>query len=228
MLDAPGVGLAAPQIGVSLHVFTYHVDDEPGHLINPVLKLTASRKRTTRAACRCPACSSPPRAPPADRDRLQHVRRPGHDRGHRTARPLRPARDRPPGWHPVHRRLDKKQRKLAMKAIREAEWSGMPVPEIKVSPHSTSGSPKGAAPCGSSSPVPRRRAAHAARARRLPPHGGRGGDAAGRARRARQENAAVAGGRARGRAGLEALKPDRPNEAWFLDRLRAIAPTAAR
>jgi peptide deformylase len=40
MLDAPGVGLAAPQVGVSLRVFTYHVDDnEPGHLINPVLKL---------------------------------------------------------------------------------------------------------------------------------------------------------------------------------------------
>ena len=34
-------------------------------------------------------------------------------------------------------RLDKKQRKLAMKAIREAEWSGMPVPEVKVSPHPT-------------------------------------------------------------------------------------------
>ena len=34
-------------------------------------------------------------------------------------------------------RLDKKQRKLAMKAIREAEWSGMPVPEVKASPHPT-------------------------------------------------------------------------------------------
>ena len=40
MLEAPGVGLAAPQIGVSLRVFTYRVDDdEPGHLVNPVLKL---------------------------------------------------------------------------------------------------------------------------------------------------------------------------------------------
>ena len=28
MLDAPGSGLAAPQIGVGLRVFTYHVDDE--------------------------------------------------------------------------------------------------------------------------------------------------------------------------------------------------------
>ena len=41
MLDAPGVGLAAPQIGVGLRVFTYHVDDhEPGHLINPSLDLS--------------------------------------------------------------------------------------------------------------------------------------------------------------------------------------------
>ena len=38
MLAAPGAGLAAPQIGVSLRVFTYHVDDEQaGHLVNPVL-----------------------------------------------------------------------------------------------------------------------------------------------------------------------------------------------
>jgi peptide deformylase len=34
-------------------------------------------------------------------------------------------------------RLDKKQRKLAMKAIREAEWNGEPAPKVKVSPHST-------------------------------------------------------------------------------------------
>ena len=39
MLDAPGAGLAAPQIGVSLRVFTYHVDGILGHLINPVLDL---------------------------------------------------------------------------------------------------------------------------------------------------------------------------------------------
>src|SRR5256885_336438 len=40
MLDAPGVGLAAPQIGVGLRVFTYHVDDQLGHLINPSLDLS--------------------------------------------------------------------------------------------------------------------------------------------------------------------------------------------
>ncbi|HSO04479.1 MAG TPA: peptide deformylase, partial [Candidatus Limnocylindrales bacterium] len=40
MMDAPGVGLAAPQIGVSLRVFTYWVDDVVGHLINPSLDLS--------------------------------------------------------------------------------------------------------------------------------------------------------------------------------------------
>ena len=40
MMDAPGAGLAAPQIGVSLRVFTYWVDDELGHLINPDLDLS--------------------------------------------------------------------------------------------------------------------------------------------------------------------------------------------
>jgi peptide deformylase len=40
MLDAPGAGLAAPQIGVPLRVFTWHVDDVIGHLVNPVLTLS--------------------------------------------------------------------------------------------------------------------------------------------------------------------------------------------
>jgi peptide deformylase len=40
MLDAPGAGLAAPQIGVGLRVFTYWVDGVLGHLVNPVLDLS--------------------------------------------------------------------------------------------------------------------------------------------------------------------------------------------
>jgi peptide deformylase len=36
-------------------------------------------------------------------------------------------------------RLDREQRKLAMKAIREAEWAGESAPVVKVSPHSTLG-----------------------------------------------------------------------------------------
>ena len=37
MLDAPGAGLAAPQIGVPLRVFVWDVDGALGHLINPSL-----------------------------------------------------------------------------------------------------------------------------------------------------------------------------------------------
>ena len=37
MIDAPGAGLAAPQLGVGLRVFTWNVDGELGHLVNPDL-----------------------------------------------------------------------------------------------------------------------------------------------------------------------------------------------
>lgn len=37
MYEAPGVGLAAPQIGVERRIFVYDYDDEPGVLINPEL-----------------------------------------------------------------------------------------------------------------------------------------------------------------------------------------------
>ena len=40
MMDAPGAGLAAPQIGVGLRVFTYYVDGVLGHLVNPSLALS--------------------------------------------------------------------------------------------------------------------------------------------------------------------------------------------
>ena len=40
MVAAPGAGLAAPQIGVGLRVFTWHVEGELGHLVNPSLELS--------------------------------------------------------------------------------------------------------------------------------------------------------------------------------------------
>ncbi|THJ67041.1 peptide deformylase [Arthrobacter echini] len=38
MIDVQGAGLAAPQIGVGLQVFTYRVDGAEGHVVNPVLE----------------------------------------------------------------------------------------------------------------------------------------------------------------------------------------------
>jgi peptide deformylase len=37
MYDAPGVGLAGPQVGVQLRIFVYDAGEGPGTVINPVL-----------------------------------------------------------------------------------------------------------------------------------------------------------------------------------------------
>jgi peptide deformylase len=37
MYDAPGVGLAAPQVGVQQRFFVFDYDDRPGVIINPVI-----------------------------------------------------------------------------------------------------------------------------------------------------------------------------------------------
>ena len=41
MYAAPGVGLAAPQIGISKRIFVYDVGEGPGHMINPELVATS-------------------------------------------------------------------------------------------------------------------------------------------------------------------------------------------
>src|SRR5690348_33389 len=51
MLDAPGVGLAAPQIGVSLRVFTYDVEDTVGHLVNPVIGVVSDEEQDGEEGC---------------------------------------------------------------------------------------------------------------------------------------------------------------------------------
>jgi peptide deformylase len=47
MHEAPGVGLAAPQVGAGLQVFVWHYDDSEGlsegHVLNPSLRLSGRR-----------------------------------------------------------------------------------------------------------------------------------------------------------------------------------------
>jgi peptide deformylase len=139
MLDAPGVGLAAPQIGVSLRVFTYRVDDdEPSHLINPALKLEGEPEEDDEGCLSLPGLQFlTPRAPRVIATGFTMYGDPVTIEGTELlARCVQHETDHLDGILFIDR-LDKKQRKLAMKAIREAEWSGMPVPEVKVSPHST-------------------------------------------------------------------------------------------
>lgn len=52
MMAAPGRGLAAPQIGVGLRVFTYWIDDDvQGHLINPELTFPDTETQFGEEGC---------------------------------------------------------------------------------------------------------------------------------------------------------------------------------
>lgn len=51
MEDVDGAGLAAPQVGVSLRVFTYRIDGHTGHVVNPVLELSEDRQEDHMEGC---------------------------------------------------------------------------------------------------------------------------------------------------------------------------------
>ena len=141
MVDAPGAGLAAPQIGVSLRVFTYDVDGVIGHVVNPVIGTKSEDEQDGEEGC----LSFPGLAFPTMR--AMRVVATGFnvhgdpvtlEGSELLARCIQHEVDHLDGVLFIDR-LDPEQRKLAMKAIREAEWSGLDVPQLKVSPHATRG-----------------------------------------------------------------------------------------
>ncbi|HZO65814.1 MAG TPA: peptide deformylase [Kribbellaceae bacterium] len=137
MLYAPGSGLAAPQIGVGLRVFTYNVEGEVGHLVNPDLTLSAEEQLGPEGCLSIPDLQF-------DCRRALRVVAKGYDMygepvvlegSDLLARCIQHETDHLDGVLFVDR-LDPATRKLAMKAIREAEWSGLSgPPQVKVSPH---------------------------------------------------------------------------------------------
>jgi peptide deformylase len=143
MLDAPGVGLAAPQIGVSLRVFTFHVGDdegEYGHLINPLLALDGEEEEDEEGCLSLPGIQFPtPRAPRVVAKGFNMHGEPVTIEGTELlARCVQHETDHLDGILFIDR-LDPEQRKLAMRAIREAEWAGESAPTIKASPHRSGG-----------------------------------------------------------------------------------------
>jgi peptide deformylase len=140
MLDAPGAGLAAPQLGVSLRVFTYHVDGEVGHLVNPELSLSEEQQDGPEGCLSLPGlefdCRRALRVVARGRDQWgEPVTLEGSDL---LARAVQHETDHLDGILFVDR-LDRETRKAALRAIREAEWAGQPVPAVKMSPHATFG-----------------------------------------------------------------------------------------
>ncbi len=140
MLDAPGAGLAAPQIGVGLRVFTYHVDDEQsGHLINPVLHFPDDELQDGGEGCLS--------IPGLSFDCVRKANVVAHGQNMygdpitvegtaKLSRAIQHETDHLDGVLFLDR-LDAVTRKTAMKAIREADWSGLGAPVVKLSPHAS-------------------------------------------------------------------------------------------
>jgi peptide deformylase len=142
MLGAPGAGLAAPQIGVGLRAFTWYVDGEVGHLINPVLDLSEDVQDGPEGCLSIPGLS-------IDCRRALSVVAKGFDMHGEPvtiegtqllARAIQHETDHLDGVLFLDR-LDAANRKLAMKEIRESDWFGLggTPPTVKVSPHPTGG-----------------------------------------------------------------------------------------
>lgn len=142
MLDAPGAGLAAPQIGVPLRVFVWDVDEAIGHLINPTLDLSEEMQEGDEGCLSFPELVYPtPRAFRAVAKGFNMHGDPVTIEGTELlARALQHETDHLNGILFIDR-LSEENRKIAMKEIRESDWFGLVEqtgiePKIKVSPHS--------------------------------------------------------------------------------------------
>jgi peptide deformylase len=139
MLEAPGAGLAAPQIGVGLRVFTWYVDGELGHLVNPDLTLSEETQDGEEGCLSLPdivyPCTRAMRV--VAKGWSMHGEPVTIEGSELLARAIQHETDHLDGILFVER-LDAETRKKAMRAIRESDWFGAP-PTIKVSPHPTRG-----------------------------------------------------------------------------------------
>ena len=140
MLDAPGAGLAAPQIGIGLRVFTWYVEGEVGHLVNPTLELSEEIQDGLEG------CLSLPELTYECKRAMSVVAR-GFDMygepvtidgSELLARAIQHETDHLDGILFIDK-LDTAARKAAMKEIRESDWFGVEKPTVRVSPHSTFG-----------------------------------------------------------------------------------------
>jgi peptide deformylase len=145
MLDAPGAGLAAPQIGVPLRVFVWDVDEALGHLINPVLDLSEEMQDGEEGCLSFPELRyETPRAMRAVAKGFNMYGEPVVVEGTEfLARALQHETDHLNGILFIDK-LSAENRKLAMKEIRDSEWfnlaseNGQTI-QVKDSPHTIFG-----------------------------------------------------------------------------------------
>jgi peptide deformylase len=120
MYDAPGVGLAAPQIGVQKRIFVYDVGEGPGVVVNPVIHSLSGEWEYEEGCLSVPGLYWPITRP-------QHVRLTGQDVDGKPlefeadelmARMLQHEVDHLDGYL-LLKRLTDEQRKDAMRVIRQ-------------------------------------------------------------------------------------------------------------
>ena len=226
MLEAPGLGLAAPQIGVGLRVFTYFVDDELGHLINPSLDLSADEETDDEGCLSFPGLAFPTkRAFGVVAKGFNMYGDPVTRRGHRPAGPVRAARDRPSRRRAVHR-------PARPGAAQAGDEPGHP--RSRVVGRARAGDPGLAARDRAAGPLVPMRLVFAGTPQAAVPaldallksasRGGRGGHPPRRPRRPRAAVGPSPVAQRAAEAGVEVLKPARPRDPDFTDRLRQIAP----
>jgi|SRR5262245_17784586 len=123
-LDVPGrVGLAAPQIGVSLRVFVYDVDGVRGHFVNPTI-VSASGEHVDEEGClSVPGLQYPtPRAAEVEVFGYDMAGEPiTVEATGLLARCLQHETDHLDGVIYLDR-LDRELRRQALRAIRESAW----------------------------------------------------------------------------------------------------------
>ena len=138
MREEGGAGLAAPQLGVGLRVFTFHVDEVLGHIVNPVLSFPDDEEQDGPEGC----LSIP--GVYVDTKRRQNVVAQGFTENGDPlqlvgtglmARCVQHETDHVDGVLFLDR-LDAAARKDAMRQIRAADWydAGAP-PTVKTNPH---------------------------------------------------------------------------------------------
>jgi peptide deformylase len=146
-----GTGLAAPQIGVGLRVFTFETEDASGHLVNPVLEFPDDEEQDGPEGC-----LSIPGVYVDTRRRLNVIARGRDMHGEEIqivgsgllARCAQHETDHLDGVLFVDR-LDSDRRKEAMKAIRSSDWyDPLSPPVVRISPHGPRPSHRVASPLG--------------------------------------------------------------------------------
>ena len=127
MHDAPGVGLAAPQVGVVQRLLVYDVDDDPQVLVNPVLDEFADEVVEADEGClSVPGLTMPVERPVSVRVRAQDAY--GEPREFRAegfeARVIQHEFDHLEGVLIVDR-TSRSARASAMRSMREREDAGL-------------------------------------------------------------------------------------------------------